>query len=238
VAYKIPEAIHHPRELSLPGPWSEAHGSHLTFVASEDFRQTAMVVPSPPLFPQKDSLRRHALDQRKEFVRSLGDAERTRLERRLAANLTSVLANASVVAGYAAMGSEISPVWAMEEARAVGAIVAYPAFAYPSEPFRFLAADPSCVGPFGISQPPLHAAEVVPDVVLVPLVAIDGRGTRLGRGKGHYDRVLAPLRRNGTRLVGIGWPFQLVGEEIPADRWDVPLDVFASPEGLTRLSSY
>jgi 5-formyltetrahydrofolate cyclo-ligase len=170
-------------------------------------------------------------------VRALGDAERTRLEQRLALHLTSVLANASVVAGYAAMGSEISPMWAMEEARAVGAVVAYPAFQNPAEPFRFLGADPTCVGPFGISQPPLHAAEVSPDVVLVPLVAIDVLGTRVGRGKGHYDRVLAPLRRKGARLIGVGWGFQLVGETVPADPWDVPLDAFASPDGLTKLPS-
>jgi len=194
-----------------------------------------MVVPSPPLFPQKDSLRRRALDERKQFVRTLGDADRTRLEQRLAQHLTSVLANASVVAGYAALGSEISPIWAMEEARAVGAIVAYPAFGNPAEPFRFLGADPTCVGPFGISQPPLHAAEVVPDLVLVPLVAIDRRGTRVGRGKGHYDRVLAPLRRNGARMVGVGWSSQLIGQEVPADPWDVPLDAFASPDGFTRF---
>lgn len=196
-----------------------------------------MVVPSPPLFPQKESIRRWALDHRKELVRALSDTERTRLEQRLAAHLTSVLANASVVAGYSAMGSEISPVWAMEEARAVGTVVAYPAFHSPSEPFRFLGADPNSVGPFGISQPPLHAAEVRPDVVLVPLVAIDRRGTRVGRGKGHYDRVLAPLRRDGARLIGVGWAFQLVGETLPADPWDVPLDAFASPDGVVSLGS-
>jgi 5-formyltetrahydrofolate cyclo-ligase len=194
-----------------------------------------MVVPSPPLFPQKDSIRRQALDQRKDFVRALSDPERTRLEQRLANHLTSLLSEASVVAGYAALGSEISPVWAMEEARAVGAVVAYPAFHSPAEPFRFLGADPTSVGPFGLSQPPLHAAEVSPDLVLVPLVAIDRAGTRVGRGKGHYDRVLAPLRRNGARLIGIGWGFQLVGETVPADPWDVPLDGFASPDGLVSL---
>ena len=196
-----------------------------------------MVVPSPPLFPQKDSLRRDAVERRKEYVRSLDDSERTRLERRLAEHLTSVLAHASVVAGYAAMGSEISPVWAMEEARAVGAIVGYPAFHSPAEPFRFLGADPTSVGPFGISQPPLHAAEVAPEVVLVPLLAIDRRGTRLGRGKGHYDRVLARLKRKDTRLIGVGWAHQMIDEVIPADEWDVTLDTFASPDGIVSLRS-
>jgi 5-formyltetrahydrofolate cyclo-ligase len=175
------------------------------------------------------------LDRRRDFVRELSDTERTRLEQRLAAHLTSLLANASVVAGYSALGSEISPVWAMEEARAVGSVVAYPAFHSPAEPFRFLGADPTSVGAFGISQPPLHAAEVTPDVILVPLVAVDRAGTRVGRGKGHYDRVLAPLKRNGTRLIGLGWAFQLTDEQVPADAWDVPLDAFASPDGVISL---
>jgi 5-formyltetrahydrofolate cyclo-ligase len=44
--------------------------------------------------------------------------------------------------------------------------------------------------------------------------------------------VLAPLKRGGARLIGIGWGFQLVDEQVPADAWDIPLDSFASPEGL------
>ena len=68
--------------------------------------------------------------------------------------------------------------------------------------------------------------------MLVPLVAIDGSGTRLGRGKGHYDRALLSLKKNGARLIGVGWAMQRLTEEIPGDAWDVPLDGFASPDGL------
>ena len=202
-----------------------------------DFRQTARVVPSPP-FPDltKATLRRAAIDARKAFVRSLSDADRTLLERRLAEHLTAICAGATVVAGYAPLGSEISPLLAMEEARAVGAIVAFPAFANPAKRFRFLAGDPSAGGPFGILQPKPTAPPVEPDVILVPLIAVDGCGTRLGRGKGHYDRVLAPLRRKGARLIGVGWPLQRLTEEIPRDPWDVPMDGFASPEGVEWFS--
>ena len=205
-----------------------------------------MVVPSPPFPPGprpemeplgKEALRTAALDARKAFVRTLSDADRALLERRLAERLTSLCAGAAVVAGYSPLGSEISPLVAMEEARAVGAIVAFPAFANPAKPFRFLAGDPVQAGPFGILQPKLTAPPVEPDIVLVPLVAIDGRGTRLGRGKGHYDRALGPLRRSGARLIGIGWPFQLLRQEIPRDDWDVPLDGFASPEGFETFNS-
>ena len=72
------------------------------------------------------------------------------------------------------LGSEISPLLAMEEARAVGAIVAFPAFSDPAKPFRFLAGDPLEPGPFGIMQPKRRAPAVEPDLILVPLIAIDG----------------------------------------------------------------
>jgi len=204
-----------------------------------------MVVPSPPFSTEppmqpgpemeplsKEALRKAALEARKAFVRTISDADRALLERRLAENLTSVCANCAVVGGYSPLGSEISPLVAMEEARAVGAIVAFPAFTNPAKPFRFLAGDPLEPGPFGIMQPKRSAPVVEPDVVLVPLIAIDGRGTRLGRGKGHYDRALVRLRKSGARLIGIGWPLQRLADTIPTDDWDVPLHAFASPRGV------
>lgn len=202
-----------------------------------DFRQTATVVPSPP-FPElaKAALRRAAIDARKAYVGALSDADRALLERRLAEHLTSLCAGAKVVGGYSPLGSEISPLLAMEEARAVGAIVAFPAFGDPAKPFAFLAGDPSAGGPFGILQPKPTAPPVEPDLIMVPLIAVDGRGTRLGRGKGHYDRVLAPLRRKGARLIGVGWTLQRLHEEIPRDPWDVAMDGFVSPNGYERFT--
>ena len=203
-----------------------------------------MVVPSLPFPPgpfeprpdmeplSKESLRQAALEARKAFVRTLGDADRAMLERQLAEHLTSLFAGVAVVGGYCPMRTEISPLPAMEEARAVGAIAAFPCFADPAKPFRFLAGDPLEPGPFGLMQPAKRHPIVDPDLVLVPLVAVDGTGTRLGRGKGHYDRTLARLRKNGARLIGIGWPVQRLADTIPADPWDVPLDAYASPEGL------
>lgn len=195
------------------------------------------MVPSPPSLPLgKDSLRSAALEARKAFVRTLDDAKRARLEERLARHLTGLCASARVVGGYSALGSEISPQLAMEEARSVGRIVAFPAFSNPAKPFRFIAADPTVPGPFGIMQPKLSAPAVDPDLVLVPLIAVDAHGARLGRGKGHYDRVLGRLRRSGARLIGIGWPMQRLVDTIPADPWDVHLDAFASPEGIEWFS--
>jgi 5-formyltetrahydrofolate cyclo-ligase len=200
-----------------------------------------MVVPSPPFPPgprpemdplSKESLRRAALDARKAFVSTLSDADRALLERRLSERLTSLFAGVAVVGGYCPLGSEISPLAAMEEARAVGAIVAFPCFPNPAKPFRFLAGDPLEPGPFGMLQPAKRHPVVQPNLVLVPLIAIDHRGTRLGRGKGHYDRALVSLKKSGAGLIGVGWQMQRVADTIPADDWDVPLDAFASPDGI------
>ena len=213
-------------------------------MASEDFRQTATVVPSLPPSPpdsfdpasplpqHKDALRQTALEARKAYVRTLDDGHRQLLEQRLAEHLTSLLAHAAVVAGYHPLGSEISPLLAMEEARAVGRIVAFPCFPDPAKPFRFRAGDPLEPGPFGIMQPKRRTPLVEPDLIFVPLIAIDRKGTRLGRGKGHYDRALGLLRKTGARLIGVGWSMQRLDAEIPTDPWDVPLHGFASPDGL------
>ena len=48
----------------------------------------------------------------------------------------------------------------------------------------------------------------------------------------HYDRALIGLKKKGARLIGLGWPLQMLSETIPTDEWDVPLDGFASPDGL------
>ena len=206
-----------------------------------------MVVPSPPFFPgprpemeplSKETLRRAALEARKAFVSTLSDADRARLEHKLAENLTSLFAGVAVVGGYCPLGSEISPLPATEEARSVGAIVAYPCFTNPAKPFRFLAGDPLEPGPFGMMQPAKRHPVVQPDLVLVPLIAVDGCGTRLGRGKGHYDRALVRLKKNGARLIGVGWPIQRLSETIPCDEWDVPLDAFASSDGLEVFAPY
>jgi 5-formyltetrahydrofolate cyclo-ligase len=86
-------------------------------------------------------------------------------------------------------------------------------------------------------QPARRHPRVEPDLILVPLVAIDGSGTRLGRGKGHYDRALLSLKKKGARLIGIGWAMQRLTEGIPGDAWDVPLDGFASPDGLELFNA-
>jgi 5-formyltetrahydrofolate cyclo-ligase len=194
-----------------------------------------MAVPSLPLSADKIALRRMARTQRRTFVDTLDPNERARLEAQLAQHLAPVLQQARLVGAYAPLPDEISPLPAVAIAREHGATVAFPTFSDHQAPFRFIAGEPLESGPFGILQPPMDGQEIRPDLILVPLVGIDAKGNRLGQGKGHYDRVLPDLKRNGSLLVGVGWEFQRLGQELEPDAWDVAMDAFASPAGLAFL---
>lgn len=192
-----------------------------------------MVVPSHiPVIADKVALRRLGRERRQAFVRGLPPEERGRLEHRLAQVLEPLLVKSRVAGGYAPLPSEISPLPALEAAAARGTLLAFPAFADHQSRFRFLAGEPVEPGPWAILQPALDSPHVYPDLVLLPLVAVDRKGTRLGQGKGHYDRAAAELRGHGALLIGVGWAVQMLDEEIPADSWDLPLDGFASPDGV------
>jgi 5-formyltetrahydrofolate cyclo-ligase len=84
---------------------------------------------------------------------------------------------------------------------------------------------------FGTVRP--TGAPGIPDLLLVPLLAWDGQGRRLGYGGGYYDRTLAALP--GRRAVGCAYAAQRVAE-VPADEYDVPLDAVATELGLTWFS--
>ena len=192
-----------------------------------------MVVPSHALLPgDKLSLRRIAREKRSAFVQSLDREARSDFELQLAEVLDPVLENSRITGGYCPMPVEISPLPALERAGPRGTMIAFPTFLDHGSDFRFHAGELKEQGPWGVFQPSIESPLVFPDLVLVPLVAVDRRGTRLGQGKGHYDRVLGALREHGALLIGLGWPMQLLDAEIPVDPWDVALDGFASPEGL------
>lgn len=88
-------------------------------------------------------------------------------------------------------------------------------------------------GPFGILEP--HGHKAAPwkelDMVLVPGLAFDRKGNRLGFGKGYYDRVL-PLLGKSTLIVGLGYSFQVV-KQVPVTPEDVPMTALLTEEGFT-----
>ncbi len=71
------------------------------------------------------------------------------------------------------------------------------------------------------------------DVVVVPGIAFDDRGRRLGKGYGYYDRFLSDLRGEAV-LVGLAFSWQMV-PEVPVEPWDVPVDVVVTDEGIVRV---
>ena len=147
--------------------------------------------------------------------------------------LQPLIEQAGRVAAYHAVGSEIDPAWVLKRAMESGCTTALPAFERADGSIIFRSGTVAEIGPHGIPQPPHQAKDIIPDLVIVPLLAVDRRGTRLGQGGGHYDRVLPALRKSGTMIVGVGWSMQLIDEDLPVDPWDVPLDGFVSPEGMT-----
>lgn len=82
---------------------------------------------------------------------------------------------------------------------------------------------------FGTLAPSELAPKVEPDVILMPLLGFDKRGTRLGYGGGYYDRTLERLSKR-PRLIGIAYAAQEL-EDIPREAHDVPLDTVITEKG-------
>ena len=133
------------------------------------------------------------------------------------------------VAGYMSMRSELDPLVAMADL-AVDAPVGVPVIVANGEPLIFnrWGVDAEMVdGPFG-ARVPAEGIEMIPEVVIVPLVAFDRFGGRLGYGGGFYDRTLEGLRSRGpVYAVGYAWAAQEV-ENVPLEPTDQPLDALVT----------
>jgi 5-formyltetrahydrofolate cyclo-ligase len=132
-----------------------------------------------------------------------------------------------VVSGYSPIRSEIDPVPLMRALAAQGARLALPAVMARGKSLAFRAWSPNdrlMLGPLGILEPSPAAAEIIPDIMLVPLAAFDRAGHRIGYGAGHYDFTLAHLRK-GKAITAIGLAFAAQEiKAVPALAHDVALD--------------
>ncbi len=86
---------------------------------------------------------------------------------------------------------------------------------------------------FGTLAPSELAPQVEPDIILMPLLGFDKRGTRLGYGGGYYDRTLERLSKR-PRLVGLAFAAQEL-DDIPRDAHDVPLDTIITEHGARHF---
>ena len=184
-----------------------------------------MAVPSP----SKAQLRTEALEQRRSHARALSPELREDLERKLAEIVFPHLIEARVIAGYHPLKDEISP-YPILDRLGDGQTAVLPWFADRDARMIFRQAPVAEASPWGVLQPLPEAPALAPDLVLVPLVRADRLGTRIGHGKGHYDRALSNLRAGGNVFtIGLGWEEQISKDPLPADPWDVPLDAIATP---------
>ncbi len=132
-----------------------------------------------------------------------------------------------VVSAYSAMGSEIDPAPLVERLAATGFRTCLPVIQPMGNPLKFRAWQPGAplvARTWGIREPADDAPEVDPDILLVPLLAFERRGIRLGYGGGYYDRTLQRLRSlKSITAIGLAYADQEL-PEVPSGPLDQPLD--------------
>lgn len=144
------------------------------------------------------------------------------------------------VSAYSAMGPEIDPAPLVERLAASGFSTCLPVIQPKGSPLKFRAWQPGerlVARTWGIREPADDAPEVDPDILLVPLLAFDRRGMRLGYGGGYYDRTLERLRAlKPITAVGLAYREQEISV-VPSGPHDQPLDWVLTDEGPLRTGS-
>ena len=146
---------------------------------------------------------------------------------------------AACVSSYSAIGPELDPAGLEAALVARHCTLCLPVMAGKTKPliFRHYAhGDQLVERTWGIKEPPATAAVVTPDILLVPLLAFDDHGQRLGYGGGFYDRTLRALRAaRRIQAVGLAYDEQRV-LEVPHLDYDERLDWILTPSGLRRCT--
>lgn len=184
--------------------------------------------------------------QRKSELRQIAHARRAglsaeardRASEAAAVSLLSLLDahRGATIAGYWPIRDEIDCRPALANLIAAGRSVCLPVVLGDEQPLQFrrwskdAALEPAG---FGAMAPGAEAEIVVPDVIIVPVLAFDAKGTRLGYGKGFYDRTIANLDTKPT-LFGYAYSVQEL-DHIPADAHDVGLDMVVTETGVQRF---
>ena len=193
----------------------------------EDDTPTDRAASHPPI--TKSALRQAALSTRDQLAAHGAEAASA-----IAALLSDHLAArgmiGQVVAGYAPIGSELDPMPALRALAAAGVQLCLPETPARGLPLlfrRWQPNEPLQPGRFGTRHP--AGPPVVPDMLLVPLLAFDRAGNRLGYGAGYYDRTLALLPH--AYAIGLAFAGQEV-PSVPTGPHDQSLPVIATERGL------
>jgi 5,10-methenyltetrahydrofolate synthetase len=178
----------------------------------------------------KSDMRRQAMALRRDLI-SPGFAQRL-------AGYASALAlpEGAAVSGYAAMGDEADPKALLMALSALGHPIALPRMTGKAQALcfhRWQEGDALRAHAFGVLEPLETAPQIEPDIVLVPLLAFDRAGYRLGYGGGFYDRTLAALRaQKPVKAIGIAYAGQETAA-VPHDDHDQRLDGVLTEDGFT-----
>ena len=145
----------------------------------------------------------------------------------------------AIVSGFLPIRSEVDPRPLMSHLNCQGHTTALPVMVGKGKPLLFRtwsAGEPLQKVVWGIMEPPVSAPVVIPDIILVPLLAFDDRGFRVGYGGGFYDRTIESLRA-GSKITTIGLAFdEQKIEAVPHLDHDEPLDWVLTPSGPLHCS--
>jgi len=190
----------------------------------------------PPIgqMSSKNLLRDAARTRRAELAKTIPD-----FAARLAQHATALdIPPNSLIGAYAALPGEADPHLLLKALVSTGCTLAFPRVAAKGAPLVFHHWQPGRVmerGTFGIAEPQSDWPIAHPRILLVPLLAFDARGHRLGYGGGYYDRTLEALRAHGTiRTIGIAYAGQEI-DSIPDENHDHQLDMIATENGVRRF---
>jgi 5-formyltetrahydrofolate cyclo-ligase len=145
------------------------------------------------------------------------------------------VAPGAVVSGFSPLKSEISPLPLLRHLADAGAQLALPVVVGRGQPLIMRAwsfGAPLNSGVWGIREPPADARQVFPDILIVPLLAFDRTGHRIGYGAGYYDMTIARLRAmKQVVAIGIAFAAQEIAA-VPATPRDARLDLVLTEHGV------
>ena len=170
---------------------------------------------------------------------ALPAAERAKAAEIIATRPFPVAMNAGmIVSGFMPLKTEINPLPLMRSLAAQGARLALPAIDGRGKPLimrAFAFGDELASGQWGIREPKADTPDVAPDVLLVPLLAFDRTGHRIGYGAGYYDMTIAGLRAmKPVVAVGLAFAAQEIGE-VPVTPRDARLDLVLTEREIIDL---
>ena len=191
---------------------------------------------SASLDDAKNDLRAAAGGRRRALSEALRQAEAERVAALGPAALAA--GEGAVVSGYYPIRDELDPLPLLARLAEQGCEICLPVMLHEEPKLMFRAWRPGApleARQFGVPEPLDEAPRRVPDIVLVPMLAFDAAGNRLGYGAGFYDRTLAELRAAGAvRAIGLAFDAQEVAA-VPHDAYDQRLDGVLTPSGLRRV---